>query len=219
MSNATKKRGAILLLATVITVVTVALALIYSATLRENDLRSQQIEGSLWPQTKVLHEFQLTDQYAKPFKLERLKNKWSFMFFGFTHCPDVCPTTLHTLQGVFKILNQTDGKPGFIQYIFVSVDPVRDSPTVLKDYVGYFNPAFIGLTGQAHEVDSLTKQLGIVHLKTDIKSDQDYTIEHTASILLINTDGHLIAIFSPPHDSADISRRFSAIRTQFERGS
>jgi len=102
--------------------------------------------STLRPEPLPLENFSLTDQHGQPFTLDRLTGKWSFVFFGYTSCPDICPTTLHEMTRIADML-AAENNDAALQFIFVSVDPERDSVALMKDYMDYFNPAFIGLTG------------------------------------------------------------------------
>lgn len=174
------------------------------------------IRGMLWPNPKTMADFELTDQENQTFTLDSLKGHWSIMFFGFTHCPDVCPTTMALLNSVVKDI-PADKKP---RVIFVSVDPDRDTHEKLKDYLTYFNPEFIGLTGAEENLSVLTKQLGILVQKIPDENsadESDYIMDHSASILLFNPDANMVGIFSSPHDKTEIKNRYLAMRDFIEK--
>ena len=176
-----------------------------------------KIEGLLWPQPKLLAPFTLIDQRGDRFDLESLKGKWSFVFFGYTHCPDICPITLAVFDSVHNDLVQHTSSSGNVQFIFVSVDPERDTPEQLGNYVNYFNAAFLGLSGDEQALSGLTRQLGILYLRTEVDESQNYLVDHTASVFLIDPLGRLVAIFSPPHDAKQMITRFIDIRDFIER--
>ena len=155
-----------------------------------------QVNGTILPTGKQINEFTLKQNKHDSFTLDNLKNKWSLMFFGYTHCPDVCPTTLATLKQVHTIFEKQNATPP--QIIFVSVDPERDLPETMAEYVRYFNEDFIGVTGEISELEKLAKNLGIYFKKAagssgDINQD-DYLMDHTTSFVLINTEARLAAI-------------------------
>ena len=166
--------------------------------------------GTLLPTPKPLAPFELVDQDAKPFQQEQLKGRWTFVFFGYTSCPDVCPTTMATLQALDRLLSE-DGTDT-AEFLFVSVDPERDDPERLTQYVRYFSPQFLGATGTHEQLRALTRQLGVLYARVD---DQDtamsYLVDHSASILLLDPDVRLAAIFSAPHDIAAMAEDFGAI--------
>jgi len=160
------------------------------------------IEGTVLNPPRALTPFKLIDQRRHDFRLEQFKGKWSLVFFGYTNCPDVCPNTLGVLKQAY--IDMQALKMELPQVVFVSVDPVRDEPELLSDYVYYFDPSFVGVTGKKDQLDNLAKQLSAVYLKAagasgDIKKD-DYLYDHSAAILLINPKAEFQAVFSAPHN-------------------
>ncbi len=170
-----------------------------------------EIQGLMWPNPKQLRPFASINQSGDVFGLDNLQGKWSFIFFGYTHCPDVCPITLSLLDDVHKKM-QDKGINEDIQIIFMTVDPERDTTELLKDYIEYFNTEFIALGGTKEQVESLTRQIGIAYAKAETGSDNDYLVDHSASVFLIGPKGHLISVFSSPHDATDILNRFIGIK-------
>jgi protein SCO1/2 len=147
------------------------------------------------------------DQGGQPFSLQQLRGGWSLLFFGFTHCPDVCPTALYELQQVRTSLQQElDESTQIPEILFVSVDPERDTPQALQTYLSHFDPSFIGITGEHEQLLPLTKQVGIAYR---IEEHEDgatrYNVDHSTGILLTNPDGRLHGVFPAPHDAAEIS--------------
>lgn len=168
------------------------------------------LEATYLPQGKQLTDFRLLDHDEEPFTRARLEGRWSFMFFGFTNCPDVCPMALQVMRGVKA---QIEGRATPPQVVFVSVDPERDPPATLKEYVGYFDPAFTGVTGELDQIDALTRQLGILYGYEDPDPETgEYTVNHSAQILLIDPQARMRAVFSTPHDVHAIARDFLEIR-------
>lgn len=162
---------------------------------------------------KALPDFQLKDDAGHPFDLATLQGHWSFLFFGYTHCPDVCPLTLNVFAAVENTLRKGPGGIGKTRFVFVSVDPGRDTPAVLGQYVHYFSPDFIGVTGAATEIATLTRRLGVMYSIEKAPGDTgDYTVNHSAHVLLIDPTGSLRAVFSPPHDPGLIADSFRKIR-------
>ena len=168
-----------------------------------------QIEGLLWPNPKRLQAFTTTDLNGKAFGLEQLRGKWSFLFFGYTHCPDVCPLTLAVLN---NFLNHEKGKYKDLQVAFVTVDPDRDSRQRLKKYVNYFNPGFIGLRGNIAQIKGLAGQLGVAFSYGKKSRDGSYTVNHSAAIFLIDPKGREVAVFTAPHQVDSIKERYKMIR-------
>ena len=122
-----------------------------------------------------------------------LQGQWSFLFFGYTRCPDVCPMTLNTLREFEKLLlQQYPEQASDTRFIFISVDSERDHLAVLDKYIRAFSPHFLGASGTRQQIDSLARQLGIYHQKAPSQStDDNYLINHSGSVLLINSfDGY-----------------------------
>ena len=144
--------------------------------------------------------FQLTDQSGKPITEQAFRGKPTALFFGFTHCPEVCPTTLFELDGW---LAKVDPDKSKLQAYFVSVDPERDTPEVLADYLGYFDPRIVGVTGEPGEVARI---LGDFRAKAERIEDLngDYTMNHTAGVFLFRADGSFGSIIDFHED-----RRFA----------
>jgi protein SCO1 len=155
--------------------------------------------------------FTLIDQQGSPFTEKELRGHWSFLFFGYTYCPDICPTTLAILAQTDKLLRDQKVSP-HPRVIFVSVDPPRDTPQKLANYVSYFNPAFLGITGEEEQLRALSRPLGIAYqFAPGTENTENYLIDHSASILLINLEGQVQAIISPPHEPATIAEDYQKI--------
>lgn len=160
---------------------------------------------------RPLPQFNLTDHTGASFDLENLKGHWTLMFFGFTHCPDVCPTTMFTLARVADQLADLPMQNRPV-VVMVSVDPNRDSPETLASYVPYFNPDFVGVTGDMPEILGLTGAMGVAFSYTPVEgSEEGYSVDHTASIFLVDPAGRLAAVFGTPHDTDDIAHDYRLI--------
>jgi protein SCO1/2 len=171
-----------------------------------------ELAATVLPEPKLLSDFRALDQDRAPFGLARLEGHWSFLFFGYTHCPDVCPTTLATLAQVHDRLSKTAGALDGVQFVFVSVDPDRDTPTQLGSYVRYFDPSFIGVTAPQAELEQLTRQLGVLHVRAAAPKGQNYAVDHTASIFLVDPRARLRAVFAAPPRAEAIADAFIRIR-------
>ena len=158
----------------------------------------QELAGVVLPEARPLTPFSLTDHDNKPFDLSRLQGYWTFIFFGYTYCPDICPTALGELAVVFDNLSNHDNVLANTKGVFVSVDPQRDSPETLKDYVPYFNPDFIGATGTPDQIKAFSKQLGAAYMVASNKdAEGNYLVSHTSSLFVINPKGEFYAIYQP----------------------
>ncbi len=155
-----------------------------------------------------LPEFRLHDQNNQVFDLARLQGKWSYVFFGYTHCPDICPTTLVVLRDAQKIAG---GREQGVQYIFVSVDPDRDKAITLKTYLPYFHPEFIGVTGGHGELMRLTRGLG-AYYESGAAPGGSYEVHHSAAIFLIDPEARLRALFAGPHDAARLAQGLQRLK-------
>jgi protein SCO1/2 len=146
---------------------------------------------------RALPDFSLIDTRGQTFGRAQLRGHWSMMFFGYTNCPDFCPTTLTTLAAFEKRLrlNRAPVRP---QVIFMSVDAKRDTPEQLAKYVPYFDPEFIGLTAASQpDVEAVAAKLGVSVIITP-KSDGTYTVDHSGAIFVLNPDGKLAAVLTGP---------------------
>jgi protein SCO1/2 len=176
----------------------------------------QLSQGTLLPSAKPVTDFQLTDHRGQPFTLENLKDNWTFAFFGYTHCPDVCPTSMTMLAQVQRKLEQRDGLDQLPQVVFVSVDPERDTTALLSQFVPYFHPGFIGASGDQHNTLNLTRQLGILYGKAEGSTADGYLVDHSAAIILLDPDGAFRAVFGVPHNPDLITNDFLAIKHYYE---
>src|SRR5450631_4534318 len=172
---------------------------------------SVPLESGTWlPQPRALPEFHLQDLSGADFDLKSLHGHPTLLFFGFTNCPDVCPTTLATLTQV----QRTAPLPG-TQVVFITIDPERDSAASLQVYLGAFSNSFIGARGDAAALAPLLKNLGAIAVRQNLP-DGSYTVDHSATLYLLDARGRLAAIFSPPFSApklaADLHRVAAAAR-------
>lgn len=138
-------------------------------------------------------DFSLTDQDGRPFRLSQLRGKVALLFFGYTSCPDACPTTLSKLSRVYKMLGAEGGR---VVTVFVSVDPKRDTPRALKEYLKYFRINSVGLTGTKEEIDSVVGQYGARYEIGQSDSAAGYHIDHSTDLYLIDQRGALAHTFA-----------------------
>ncbi len=167
------------------------------------------LSATRFPVARALQPFQLIDHNGQRFDNQALQGYWTFLFFGYTRCPDVCPTTLSVLNSVAHRLVDTNSR---VRFAFVTVDPQRDTPEQLARFVTYFNADFIGITGEESAIEKLTRQLGVLSMQVSNAANPDsYLVDHTASVFLIDPDSRYHAVFSPPLDAAAISTDFHNI--------
>ena len=156
----------------------------------------------VYPAPKKIAAFNLKNSEGSEFSLAQLQGHWTLLSFGFTTCPDVCPTTLTELSAVFAILKLPSMQAAAAQIVFVSIDPERDTPESLNSYVKHYNQTFIGATGDIPALTAFATNLGAVFEKeVNGPGAQDYTMAHTASIFLINPQGQLAAVARPLEQS------------------
>ncbi|MBR0718400.1 SCO family protein [Bradyrhizobium liaoningense] len=150
--------------------------------------------------------FQLTDQNGKTVTDKDLKGKPTLIFFGYTHCPDVCPTSLFEISEVMRALGKDAGR---VNAVFMSVDPERDTPAVMKDYLSSFDPHLEGLSGDLAEVEKVIKSYRVYAKKIPGK-DGDYTMDHTALVYLMDREGRFVSPFNlkrtPEEAASDLKR-------------
>ncbi|MGA9851942.1 MAG: SCO family protein [Gammaproteobacteria bacterium] len=145
---------------------------------------------------KPLTAFNLEADDNAPFTKTDLEGRWSFLYFGYTHCPDLCPTTLTDLN---KMMVQLEKLPSAEQprVYFISVDPKRDTMALLKEYVHFFNPVFIGITGSVDQLHALADPLGVAFSYDPPDQSGNYSVDHSSVIFLINPKGKVAAIYTP----------------------
>ena len=186
-----------------------------AATYRENGSRAMLLPDrvmTLFPDPKPLTAFALTDHQDRIFDLASLKGKWSFLFFGFTHCPDVCPTTLAVLARARDTIARNKVGAEDIQIVFISVDPNRDTASELKQYVAHFHATFLGVTGDDAQIGNLAGQLGAAYEVSITPGMENYPVNHAAAVFLVDPQARYHAVFTPPLDAEVISTRFKVVR-------
>ena len=142
------------------------------------------------PTDEIGGDFSLTDHHGDAFELSQLRGKLVLLFFGYTFCPDICPTELSNLAAVLNGLGDQGER---VQGLFVSLDPERDTPEVLREYTGYFNPSLIGLTGAGEEVDRIAQMYRVRYQRHE-RPDGRYSLDHTADLYVIDQQGELAAV-------------------------
>lgn len=154
-------------------------------------------------------DFALVDHHGQPFNPARLEGRWSLIFFGFTYCPDICPTTLTFLNDFVANLEGTEAED--TQVVMVTVDPARDTPAQLASYVPYFNPDFTGVTGEFMDIYRFATALNTPFRKVMGEGD-NYQVDHSANVVLINPRGDYHGFFKAPLDLAKMKVTYRAAR-------
>lgn len=165
-----------------------------------------QLNGG--PQSSAIGgPFELIDQDGQPLTEQAFKGKPYLVFFGFTHCPDVCPTTLFEISEVLRALGRDADRTGAL---FITVDPERDTPPVIKDYLSSFDPHLRGATGSEQQLAEVQKEFR-VYAKKVPTGNGDYSMDHTAIVYLIDKNGRFVAPFNlkrPPQEAAEELRKY-----------
>ncbi len=167
--------------------------------------------ATLLPELRPLPPFSLIDHQGGVYDNQRLYGHWTLLYFGYTHCPDICPTNLALLARM-KARLQQDGLRTPLEIGFVSIDPPRDTPGQLAGYVTYFDPEFVGITGLPQAIAALTGPLGILYRKVETAdSAMGYVMDHADVMVLLDPEARYFALFSQPHDAAIMARDILAI--------
>jgi protein SCO1/2 len=216
-TNANTQRGIKVTIAVILIFITlVMIGFINKITtprsLSEMELR---INGAFqFDAPRAFKPFDLVDHKNQAFTKANFEGQWSLVFFGFTHCPDVCPTTMATLSKLVK--NLDDETQADTQVVLVSVDPARDTPDVLAEYVPFFSPDFIGVTGEFIGIKLFANQLNVAFAKVVTNAETGaYTVDHGATVALINPRGDYHAFFKPPLDPARMKLTYISMRESF----
>ncbi len=145
----------------------------------------------------------LNDHNGRAVTLESFKGKVVVLFFGYTHCPDVCPTTLSDIASAFKLM--PEGVPDKVQVLFVTVDPERDTPEMLKAYVPYFHPTFLGLHGSAAQVAQSAKEFRVIYRRHVEPGAEGYLVDHSAGSYVLDSQGRMRLYLPFGHKPEDIA--------------
>ncbi len=174
------------------------------AVVQQNDsvVISEDV-GIVYPQAREIGDFELIDSDNQSITAERLQGKWWLVYFGFTFCPDACPVALGDMKKIKSMLTEkTADKLGFA---FISVDPDRDTPARLKEYVSYFDPEFLAMTGDPAALEELAGKVGVVFIVPENPEDENYVVDHSTFMLLWNPQVKLKAILKAPHKPGQVT--------------
>ena len=197
--------------------VAIVLGMFFYNMTRERGLNDEQLHSLgaiLLPTPRALSPFVLHDGNGQAFGNAQLENHWSLLYFGYTNCPDACPTTLRDLAAAkSEIDKQLRNRhvAASLQIVFVSVDPERDTPARLKDYVNYFNRDFVGVTASREELAVLATQLNVAFGKVPGNSPGTYVMDHTTNLVLTNPHGHYQGFLRPPFSVTRVAPALAAI--------
>ncbi|GGW91124.1 SCO family protein [Alteromonas halophila] len=151
---------------------------------------------SMYPAPRELSEVNLTTHTGEPLTNADLTGQWTLVFLGYTFCPDICPTTMATLNRIYPELQDINSADP-IRVLFISVDPNRDSVERLAEYVGFFNEAFTAATGEHKNLFPLTRSMGMMYAIAESTDKPNYLVDHSGSVVLVNPDAQVIGRFKP----------------------
>ena len=173
-----------------------------------------EIGGYVLATPRDLPAVELVDEHEAPFRPQDFVGRWSFLYFGYTYCPDVCPLTLVELNKVrLTLAAERFAEPS--AYYFVSVDPKRDTPARLREYVAYFDPELRALTGSAAELAALAQAADAVFDVPDDSGADNYLVSHSSNVVLLDPNGRVHAVLAAPHDPLRLALDFTRIVARF----
>jgi protein SCO1/2 len=192
--------------APVFVAILVAVAVGIGVALREHASAPPELRaGTALPESRSIADFSLTDQDGRPFTREDLRGHWTLVFTGFTNCPDICPATLATLADLGHRVPRED-----LRFLFVSVDPKRDTPEVIRRYLAHFGAGISGATGTREEIERFTSGLGLAQV-VNPGAGGEYTVDHSTALVLIDRRARLAGYFQAPHAADAIAADLAAL--------
>lgn len=179
----------------------------------KEEIDPNTFHGTYLKQSRPISAFELTGTDGQTFDNDHLKGQWTMVFFGFTNCGYVCPTTMAELGKTYRLIKEKNIKPA-PKVVMISIDPARDSLEKLKNYVHSFDVNFYGARGSQDKIKHMTREMGVVYTKVLPKQDQssdNYDIQHSGAIIVFNPKGELNAFFTAPHHAEDIAEDYRKI--------
>lgn len=161
-----------------------------------------ELPGLILNPPRAISDFALQDQNGDRFDKAAAAGRWHLMFFGFTHCPDICPSTLAMMRQLKKDLPAAVSQQ--LSFDFVSIDPQRDTPALMKEYVAFFDPGFLGITGSTEAIADFADSIGIAYIK--VGDGDDYNMDHATALVLLDPQSRIKAYFSAPHKASELQR-------------
>lgn len=189
-------------------------------TLSEEELRA--VGAFILPRPREIAPFELRTHTGAPFNLDNLQGRWTFAFFGFTNCPDICPTTMAVMAQAYRTLAGADPDlAASFQGLLVSVDPERDDAETLARYVGAFSADFVGVRGEPAALAGFTDQVNVAFAKVPQRDDagevmaDSYQVDHSANIVIINPRGHYHGFLKYPQTADNVLATFQSLHARF----
>jgi protein SCO1/2 len=171
-------------------------------------------EFNLLAESKPINPVVLVDTLGNSFSDAKFQGKWNLIFFGFTHCPEICPMTLSILDSSIQLIAREAASSNY-QFIFVTVDPERDTAARMKEYIAQFNNQILGLTGSLEEIKKISANLFVAFDKSANGNEADYTMNHSGQLLVINPQGQFIGYFRSPLKAENISQAYQILQSHF----
>lgn len=165
---------------------------------------------AIWPPVS-LGQVDLMDDKQQSIKHEQFTGRWSLVAFGYTHCPDICPATLSQMGLLFKLFREQQGMDVMPRMYFVSVDPQRDPLDYLGEYTRYFDKSFVGISGSQQALADFEKQFGVYHRYLTQPGSENYIVEHSADIFLVDPRARIVASFQPPMDLRRVASQYTGL--------
>lgn len=195
-----------------------ALAMLVTWLLVKPSSPPAELQGVLRSDYRPLAQFHLQSRSHGPIQREDLLGKWTFVFFGYLSCPDVCPNTLHELGAFRSLLDDAGGAAAdAAQVLFVSVDPERDSEEALASYVAHFDRRFIGATAGKAAIERFARQFGAGYVFEEETAPGQYGVAHTSAVFLVDPHARIVATFSQPHYASTLLSQYLKI-TEYYAG-
>jgi len=169
--------------------------------------------GKILARPMEIDQFELIDQNNAAFNNKSLEGGWTVVFFGYTNCPDVCPTTIYKLAEIKNVIKEKLPSTDF-NTVLVTLDPDRDSAKRLDEYIGYFDETMLGVTGTYENIQSFTSSLSVFYQR--INKEEGYDFNHTASIFIFDKNGLLFATMSPANTIGELTEDFYTILNNFQ---
>ena len=169
--------------------------------------------GKILARPMEIDQFELIDQNNAAFNNKSLEGGWTVVFFGYTNCPDVCPTTIYKLAEIKNVIKEKLPSTDF-NTVLVTLDPDRDSAKRLDEYIGYFDETMLGVTGTYENIQSFTSSLSVFYQR--INKEEGYDFNHTASIFVFDKNGSLFATMSPANTIGELTEDFYTILNNFQ---
>ena len=218
----TPKQNLVMGLAMIAGFVMILAIAVYVKWINHDPRLASKVDASVlkvFPYPIPIPSARLIDKQGHPYDLNQLKKRWTFLYFGYTLCPDVCPTELTALAGVLETLTEQQMKAAH-GVLFVSVDPQRDTPDRLGQFVDYFDQRIQAVSGEENELRIMAQPIGASWDKVAQFNEQgqpdpnNYLINHTTSILLVDPQGRAVGVFPTPHDPVAMAKAFSTLVPQ-----